>query len=757
MKIFTFLILFAVSAFAQVFNPNPIVFPGIPSGNCSAPNTAVNTSNGDFYTCSAGSWVKVGSSGGGTIPALGVGQIIAGTSGTPIAQFKPDIDVRDYGVDCTGVTPSTTQVLAAITAARGTSGFSGKVIGLADGNGCTINLGTTQLVIKNFQGLHIDLGGSQGNDVLKTGFVWHGAKATPAIVFDQVRDATLENFYVYCPAACDAPMVFDTLAPITNITSHNLLRNVTIFEDIQNSSQVGLNICPTAPGNCEDMIIDRFSMICPGPAATANNKGTAILWPGGNAQPFGSAVTNPEIAGCSRAIDVENANILRIIGGLFESNYTDIYAGAGRGIYWGYTRSEQSVNQVMLDNSVSDFHADHISFAGLTGGSTTFTYLQTTGGTRLKLSNIDWDNVAVTPVAGPTSGNSAALESENNNYPNGTTCPTWGQFGHGAVSINDNCTNVNGLLRTMTSDRELEAISLPSTGTSISVRSPTLTLQGANFGIGADASLISHLPFANSSGSYLAISHPYTTTFAMSPPAFVGGTSVSQVTTPTLTTVTTTGTPGGTSYTYKIVATDGVGGTTPASAGVAIATGNATLSGNNCNRLNWFENSGAYKYLIYRTASGGTPSSVGLIATVWPSQETPTGYFLSDCGLTGDTTIPPTTNTTGQVTSTVPTGLAPFVITSTTPVANLTTVPATYNHSGTQQTAAHIVQDSCTLGTDCAVTLTGASVYTSSTSYTCVCEDDTAIAACKVAQSSGSAFTVTGTGTDAIRYVCVGN
>ena len=114
-------------------------------------------------------------------------------------------------------------------------------------------------------------------------------------------------------------------------------------------------------------------------------------------------------------------------------------------------------------------------------------------------------------------------------------------------------------------------------------------------------------------------------------------------------------------------------------------------------------------------------------------------------------------DTIGQIVSTLATGTAPFSITSTTPVANLTSVPTTYNKSGTQQTATHLVQDTCTLGTDCAVTLTNAAVFTSSTSYTCVCEDDSAIAACRVDQSSGSAFTITGTGTDAIRYICLGN
>ena len=83
--------------------------------------------------------------------------------------------------------------------------------------------------------------------------------------------------------------------------------------------------------------------------------------------------------------------------------------------------------------------------------------------------------------------------------------------------------------------------------------------------------------------------------------------------------------------------------------------------------------------------------------------------------------------------------------------------PLLYNHSGTVQPSAHLVQDSCVLGTSCAVTLTGASVFTSSTSYTVTCQDDSGIFACNVAQSSGSAFTITGNGTDTIRYIAVGN
>jgi len=110
-----------------------------------------------------------------------------------------------------------------------------------------------------------------------------------------------------------------------------------------------------------------------------------------------------------------------------------------------------------------------------------------------------------------------------------------------------------------------------------------------------------------------------------------------------------------------------------------------------------------------------------------------------------------------QFTSTLATGTAPFAITSTTPVPNLSATPTTYNAAGTQQTNAHIVEGTCTLGTSCAITLTGAAVFTGAASYACTAEDTTAIAATRVVQASGSSVTFTGTGTDVLVYHCVGN
>ncbi len=80
-----------------------------------------------------------------------------------------------------------------------------------------------------------------------------------------------------------------------------------------------------------------------------------------------------------------------------------------------------------------------------------------------------------------------------------------------------------------------------------------------------------------------------------------------------------------------------------------------------------------------------------------------------------------------------------------------------YNSTGTIQNIAHIVQDTVTLsGGTATVTLTGSAVFSSASSYTCVAIDETGTNAVKVTQTSGSSITFTGTGTDVIRYICIG-
>jgi hypothetical protein len=86
----------------------------------------------------------------------------------------------------------------------------------------------------------------------------------------------------------------------------------------------------------------------------------------------------------------------------------------------------------------------------------------------------------------------------------------------------------------------------------------------------------------------------------------------------------------------------------------------------------------------------------------------------------------------------------------------LTNFANLYDHSGTAHAPWHVVVDTCTLGTSCSVTLAGSAVFTGATTYTVVVEDATSAATTSVTKSSGSAFAITGTGTDVLWYIAVG-
>src|ERR1035437_6763937 len=100
------------------------------------------------------------------------------------------------------------------------------------------------------------------------------------------------------------------------------------------------------------------------------------------------------------------------------------------------------------------------------------------------------------------------------------------------------------------------------------------------------------------------------------------------------------GTPGTTSITYKIVATNSVG-SSDASQGTTVATAAATLTGTNFNQLNWQAVPGATGYDIYRTVTAGTPATVGKIGS------TTAATTFNDTGVAGDASTAPAINTSG--------------------------------------------------------------------------------------------------------------
>lgn len=68
LALLSFVLLPAATAVAQIGNTTMLVFPGVPTGACSTLQLGLNMSNGNLYTCSAGSWTLSGS-GAGFFPA----------------------------------------------------------------------------------------------------------------------------------------------------------------------------------------------------------------------------------------------------------------------------------------------------------------------------------------------------------------------------------------------------------------------------------------------------------------------------------------------------------------------------------------------------------------------------------------------------------------------------------------------------------------------------------------------------------------
>lgn len=120
--------------------------------------------------------------------------------------------------------------------------------------------------------------------------------------------------------------------------------------------------------------------------------------------------------------------------------------------------------------------------------------------------------------------------------------------------------------------------------------------------------------------------------------------------------ITNGGTPGSTSYSYKVVpkiSSTAVG----LSAAGSTATGNATLDVTNKNVITWTAVTGATSYDVYRTAGGATQGKIGTVSA-------PT-VTLDDTGLAGDagtaasthfiltsklgSTLPPTVVAEGEV------------------------------------------------------------------------------------------------------------
>ena len=161
----------------------------------------------------------------------------------------------------------------------------------------------------------------------------------------------------------------------------------------------------------------------------------------------------------------------------------------------------------------------------------------------------------------------------------------------------------------------------------------------------------------------------------------------------------------------------------------------------------------AYRVLVYASGTGNLCNGV-VVGALISTRDDVTAYnaqFADDLAVDGDVTV------SDQLISTIATGTAPVVVTSTTPVDNLTGHPEAYNAAGTQRTnVQHVFGTVALVGGTASVTLTGAAVFSGTNNYVCNANDETAAAAVRVVRVSASNFTLAGTTTDTIAYHCVG-
>ena len=164
------------------------------------------------------------------------------------------------------------------------------------------------------------------------------------------------------------------------------------------------------------------------------------------------------------------------------------------------------------------------------------------------------------------------------------------------------------------------------------------------------------------------------------------------------------------------------------------------------------------------TASQGTCTAAAILGATDACEYI---YWHSSTGLSASTTYATaaaagnvlvgfvTTDSASKVVAIYPaTAVGPLGISPT--AANLSgTLLGTSYFAGSVITGAKIAGGICVLGTSCSVTM--GPTYTGTTTYSCTGTDQTSAAAVKVVNTSQTAVTFTGTGTDTIAWHCYGN
>ena len=601
-----------------------------------------------------------GSASVGPIANVAAGsELVSGT--TPFFRVLPAIHVEDYIADVVSGTPDNTigfqNAINAACPGQGTAGVhqAGTLI-LPNPSRIKIN----SVTANNCAGLTIDGQAAQGGGTLQSS----GGNATlvsatgagPMIQLLQTRDSTIKNLsiYDYTGISHDVIQYDQPISGVTNISTNNRMENVAITGYGPHvAGWVGIDLCPTANANCENFHADRIYVACGQSGAGASDSGYGIVQYAG--QPYSNELHNITTINCSRGIYVHLADVLEINGGAPDGNYTDFYQNNGVGVTYKKVRSEQSTAPIVIVAGNTSIEENAWGAYAALG-----TTVSITNQSHIRMIGNQWEDGSgnpVTPVAA-VYGNGATINSQDNRYDGSGRCPVWTNFASATSTGDVGCSAGPQFYGATTTPRVGTLLSGFDSGAGTAQPSALLDFQNGIPGYADDTYLgVTSKNSSPNSGKYdtFFFSHPGqylgNTQLSIALPPVLGGLQTTVLPTPAAPTITTSGRGGSSNaWGYELTQWDAYGHTV-ASAQVLSTVSNATLSGLNCNNINWYESgAGAYYYAVRRTAHGTSPTTLGIIGQpVWPSSNTEYGYTLQDCGLAGDASSAEATNTTGNL------------------------------------------------------------------------------------------------------------
>lgn len=729
---------------------------------------------------------------GATPPASGgmppVFDLRSGAGSAATRRAGAFLDVRDVsGVDCTGGEDSA-PALNALTgnAPASNNAITGRT--LSFGGCASIKLRNTWL-IKNQAGFIINgftRSGAAGKGVHIT---WAGSTLGVMIDMEYVDGFQVEGLFVDGSTAGGVGIVVDKKGSggIWNTTDGRFANNSYSGSA---TNWIGMSISPASGENVEDIRVVDSTFSCNAPKNTTAAVGVMI---GASANAKNEILTHNNITGCYYGVWKKGGSA-QIRDGEFENNGGTCGSGTGADIRDDGNsdvdiiegnleeNGTQGINENNDSNSGGYNHpviirGNHSSPAGCENRSKY--WYNTASGVSWLFDGDSWDaDPNLIHVIGTAGSGTGVVYTRGMLYPNSTFTPWWTEQ---TTAIADDLNIMSDKLMVYGAKTN----GIPSAGNNFP--SPFLVFRGYLNGSTSspDDITVQNIPAsgAGTSGGTFLIKHQQgaSGTEFLSWEGSYPGINIATIPTPSISAFSQSGTSGRTSYTYAVVAYGPVGNTA-GSATVTDTKGNATLTNANYNQIQWYPVAGATKYCIWRTASGGNPSSTGNIGCTSALQvkgqrypqvmgysvnmgSVTDPYKFNDTGLPGDSSVLPNSNTTGtlslpgQLTSTLATGIAPFSISSTTPVSNLTLEnhPQVYE-AGVLAASGKIYTNTQPLtGGTARHTLANSFTFSSSRTFGCICTDQTAANACSAVPASATMVALAGTGSDVLWLECAGH